>query len=111
PVVVGHFPDDIVALYERCGILPEMNPDDVRLFVDAPVDFLGVNYYFPHHASADAAQTTFSLNNTGRREDAGAFSIEGLFRFVKNPNGRYTDWAWEIDPTGLEELLVRAHRL
>ena len=39
------------------------------------------------------------------------FAIEGLFRFVRNPRGRYTDWGWEIDPTGLEELLLRAQAL
>jgi 6-phospho-beta-glucosidase len=111
PVVLGRFPEDVLALYEGCGILPQMDAADLRLFAGAPVDFLGVNYYYPNSVSADAARTTFSLNNTGEPADKGAFALEGLFGFVANPRGRYTDWAWEIDPSGLEELLVRVEEL
>lgn len=108
PVLLGRLPEDTVALYESCGILPSIGASDLD---GALVDFLGVNYYFPNHASADAGETAFALNNSGRKEDASAFALAGLFRFVRNPKGRYTDWAWEIDPNGLEELIVRAHRL
>ena len=92
-------------------ILPEMEREDLDVFADDTVDFIGVNYYFPHHASADATETFFGLNTSGNKDEDCQFSIEGLFKFVRNPRGRYTDWAWEILPAGLYDLLVRAHRI
>jgi 6-phospho-beta-glucosidase len=109
PALLGEFPRDVVELYRRCGILPEMTREDLALFADDTVDFVGVNYYFPHYASADARETVFGLNTSGNKEEDCQFSIEGLFKFVRNPRGRYTDWAWEIYPPGLRDLLERAH--
>jgi 6-phospho-beta-glucosidase len=112
PAMLGHYPGDIWALYDQCGLLPTLaNDNELALFQQDTIDFIGVNYYYPHYASADASETSFRLNTSGRRnpdEDC-QFSIAGLFRFVKNPRGRYTDWDWEIFPEGLYALLQRAH--
>jgi 6-phospho-beta-glucosidase len=110
PVLLGAFPNEALDLYRRCGLLPQMAREDLALFADDTVDFIGVNYYLPHHASADARETVFGLNTSGDRDEDCQFSIEGLFKFVRNPRGRYTDWAWEIYPPGLHDLLARAHR-
>ncbi len=109
PALLGRFPKDAWNLYERCGLLPVMATEDLERLQRETVDFIGVNYYNPHYASANAPTTVFGLNNSGNQEEACQFSIEGLFKFVKNPNGRYTDWAWEIFPEGLYALLMRAH--
>jgi 6-phospho-beta-glucosidase len=111
PMLLGTLPADIVDFYAGCGLLPPMAADDLALLARSTVDFIGVNYYYPHHATADARDTQFFLNTSGRREEECRFSIEGQFRFIRNPDGRYTDWDWEIDPSGLEELLLRVHRL
>ena len=63
-----------------------------------------------HYASADATETIFGLNTSGNKDEDCHFSIKGQFKFVKNPKGRYTDWAWEIYPPGLYDLLARAHQ-
>jgi 6-phospho-beta-glucosidase len=110
PVLLGEFPPEAVELYRRHGLLPEMAPKDLALFAEDTVDFVGVNYYYPHYASADARETVFGLNTSGTKEEDCQFSIKGLFKFVRNPRGRYTDWAWEIYPPGLYDLLERAHR-
>ena len=104
PVLRGRYPEDVLALYERCGLLPEGEAD----FAGDAVDWIGVNYYYPHHASADAPGTAFHLPKAGDPGETSRFSVEGLFRFVQNPRGRYTDWNWEIDPDGLYDLLLRA---
>lgn len=104
PVLLGAYPADIVELYDRCGLLPQGDVD----FARDTVDWIGMNYYFPHHATSDAADTSFHLNTSGRADEACRFSIEGVVRFVQNPRGRYTDWNWEIDPEGLHALLLRA---
>lgn len=103
PVLAGRYPEDVSALYRRCGLAPVGEVD----FARDTVDWLGVNYYFPHHASADAPSTDYHLNISGEKQEASRFAIEGLFRFVQNPRGRYSDWNWEIDPKGLYELLLR----
>lgn len=108
--LLGEFPAEALDLYRRHDLLPEMKPADLALFQQDSVDFIGVNYYFPHYASAEASETRFGLNTSGNKDEDCAFSIKGLFKFVKNPNGRYTDWAWEIYPPGLYDLLARAHQ-
>ncbi|AWK89462.1 GH1 family beta-glucosidase [Azospirillum thermophilum] len=110
PALLGRFPEDAVELYRRNHILPEMRREDLDMVAADSVDFIGVNYYFPHYASADATETLFGLNTSGNRDEDCHFSIKGLFKFVRNPKGRYTDWAWEIYPPGLRDLLARAHR-
>jgi 6-phospho-beta-glucosidase len=110
PAVLGTFPEDVVALYGRKGWMPEVSGDDLRLLSGHTVDWIGVNYYYPHHASAVAPDTRFHLNVSGRRDEPCDFSLAGLFRFVPDPRGRYTDWGWEIAPEALHGLLMRAHR-
>jgi len=107
PVLHGRYPEDMVALYRLRKVLPE-GPEQVP---SAPPDFLGLNYYYPHYASADAAESKFHLNTSGKPEEDCQFSIKGLFRFVKNPRGKFTDWGWEVDPDGLFELLTRVKGL
>ncbi|HEY4001627.1 MAG TPA: family 1 glycosylhydrolase [Candidatus Xenobia bacterium] len=101
PVLRGRYPEDISALYRQCGLLPTGD----SLSGDR-VDWVGVNYYYPHHATADAPETSFHLNTSGEAAEACDFAIEGQFRMVRNPRGRYSDWAWEIDADGLYELLL-----
>ncbi len=103
PVLLGRYPQDVVALYRRCGLGPEGLFD----FSSDTVDWVGVNYYLPHHATAHAPTTDFHLNTSGDPQDASRFSLQGLFRFVQNPRGRYTDWNWEVDPQALHDLLLR----
>jgi 6-phospho-beta-glucosidase len=108
-VLHGRFPQEIKDLYARQNLLPAGWDEAESLLRRAPVDFLGVNYYYPHYASADAPATNFHLNTSGRAEEDCQFSIKGLFRFVKNPRGRFTAWGWEIDPKGLFDLIMRVH--
>ena len=110
PAVLGEFPREALDLYAKYHILPEMKREDLDVISGDTVDFIGVNYYFPHYASADATETIFGLNTSGNKDEDCHFSIKGQFKFVKNPKGRYTDWAWEIYPPGLYDLLARAHQ-
>jgi len=106
--LLGRYPADVLGLYRRHGLLPEWDADELLSLQEDSLDFIGVNYYYPHYASADAPETTFALNTSGNPSDKGAFSIQGLFRLVRNPRGRFTDWDWEIAPRGLYDLLMRA---
>jgi 6-phospho-beta-glucosidase len=108
PPLLGRYPADILALYRRHNLLPAWDAEELLVFQEDTLDFIGVNYYYPHHASAVAPQTSFALNTSGDPKDQGAFSIAGLFQFVRNPRGHFTDWDWEIAPEGLYDLLIRA---
>ncbi|HNW35044.1 MAG TPA: family 1 glycosylhydrolase, partial [Candidatus Ozemobacteraceae bacterium] len=110
PVLHGRFPEAAVSLYERCGMMPRMEPRDKQRVEHPSADFLGVNYYYPHHASADAEETGFHLNTTGTRDEPCKFAIKGLFRFVQPAQNRATDWGWEIAPEELGSLLLALHR-
>jgi len=110
PVLHGRFPDAAVSLYEKCGMMPRIASDDRRRLEQPSADFLGVNYYYPHHASADAQETGFHLNTSGTRNEPCKFAIKGLFRFVQPVQNRATDWGWEIAPEELGDLLLALHR-
>ncbi len=108
PALKGVYPEDIWELYRSCGILPVHTESELALFRENTVDYIGVNYYYPHYASSDAPESAYHLNTSGKANEDCVFAIKDLFRFVKNPSGKYTDWGWEIFPEGLYELLWRA---
>ncbi|WP_445256071.1 GH1 family beta-glucosidase [Nocardioides aurantiacus] len=82
-----------------------VRPGDLEL-VRGSADWLGVNYYTPARvalASADDEAT-----DPGGDAEAEAFpGVEGA-RFA--PRHPRTAISWEIEPAGLEELLVDTHR-
>lgn len=110
PVMHGRFPRAAVSLYESHGLMPEIGSEDRQRLALPSADFLGVNYYYPHHASADARETGFHLNTSGNRLEPCRFAIKGLFRFVQPAQGQATDWGWEIAPEVLGDLLIALHR-
>jgi len=90
PVFLGHYPADMLQLYQpvlRPGLI---QPGDERI-IGAGVDFLGLNYYF---------------RNIVAHDDAGLLQT----RAVHGP-GPKTDMGWEIYPHGLELLLGRIHQV
>ncbi|MGL5759754.1 GH1 family beta-glucosidase [Plesiomonas sp.] len=109
PALLGHYPQDVVDFYQQHNLLPEWDEQQLRDIAETKIDFIGVNYYYPHYATADATDTEFHINNSGNNSDDCKFSIAGVVRFVKNPNGKYTDWGWEIAPQAMYDLLQRAH--
>jgi beta-glucosidase len=91
PVLRGRYPDDLRSLYEqRLGPLEFIREADLPV-VAAPVDFLGVNYYAPSRAKADP----------------GALPLEAVGDRPAEPT---TAMGWEVDASGLHEMLVRLGR-
>lgn len=85
PVHGRGFPTDMV---EQYGVeLPEQ-PGDAGI-IAAPLDFIGLNYYFRHVVVADE-----SVARLG-------------FRQVDVPDAQHTMLGWEVHPAGIEELLLR----
>jgi beta-glucosidase len=91
PVLRGSYPEDMLELYGRWFGPPDsVRPGDLEV-ISQPLDFLGVNYYFPQHVRADP-----SVVPLGLRHDA--------------PIGPLTTMGWGQDPSGLREILVRVRR-
>jgi beta-glucosidase len=86
PLFGRGYPTDIV---EHCAAdLPDMGATDLEV-IATPIDFLGVNYYFPE-TIADAPE------------------IPPLHtKLVVLPDRERTGFAWEVAPDGMRELLVR----
>ena len=89
PVMKGTYPADILELYTRAGVAPDIQPDHMKSLAAQHVDFLGVNFYFPERVS---------------ESDAG-----GIPRYTSGPRegSPVTDMGWEINAESFLELLVR----
>jgi beta-glucosidase len=88
PIHGRGYPADMVEVY---GVEPPARDGDLEL-IAAPLDYLGVNYYF-REVVRDAP-------------GAGVLGIEP----VPVPGAVLTAMPWEVHPKGLEEILVRVAR-
>jgi beta-glucosidase len=107
PLLNGEYPADVLA--DTAGITDWafVRPGDNEI-IHQPLDVLGVNYY----------STTFvrlwdgssPRQHSDGHMDAGASPWPGADRveFLAQP-GPYTEMGWNIEPAGLEELLVSLH--
>ncbi len=100
PVLRGHYPDDVRADLEPiAGNDFIADGDDAT--IAAPIDFLGINYYSRHVVRAARPDRT---GDSAQRDLAwvGATDVEKL------DTGRpKTRMGWEIDSTGLLDVLRR----
>jgi beta-glucosidase len=100
PLVDGRYDDGMLA------VAPELaDPDVVRDgdldVIRGSADWLGVNYYTPFRIAAPDA-------GAEQHPDADAYpGARPLSFVVREPR---TDIGWEVDATGLEEVLVDTHR-
>jgi beta-glucosidase len=91
PILRGSYPADMLDVDAAAGADPgHIEPGDLAL-ISAPIDFLGMNYYF-------------------RRRVAATTDVLG-FRDVPPAAGeRTTEMGWPIRPDGLRDQLLRLHR-
>ena len=87
PIFKGQYPVDHALMQEMAAQL--VQPGDMQL-ISAPIDFLGINYYFRKVLETNPTQP-------------------GQVHQVR-PEGLYTTMDWEVYPEGLYELLMRLQR-
>jgi beta-glucosidase len=91
PVLRGTYPEDMLAHYAaRYGPFDVVRAGDLSL-ISRPIDFLGINYYSPQRVRAQPSRQPLEL-----------VGVPG-----EPPT---TAMGWEVDPSGLHELLVRVRR-
>lgn len=107
PVLKGEYPHDMLEMAQAAFGVPEFHPGDAELLKENIVDFIGLNYYKREMVARNDDVQGFDLNTSGQKGSGGGMGFKGLFKIVKNPNGAYTDWDWEIYPEGLTDAIGR----
>ena len=96
PLFRGSYPKDVLSHYGQRGADLSFVHDGDLDRISAPVDFLGVNYYF-RHTVRDAPE-----------EDASDEPFADLnARAIVPHAAEKTAMGWPVDPEGLKEMLVR----
>ncbi|MGA2612392.1 MAG: GH1 family beta-glucosidase [Spirochaetia bacterium] len=92
PVFRGSYPKDILALFDAAKVAPRIDPKDLVLLSSNPVDFLGVNYYFPMRVLASDTDPVLHCE------------------YAAHKDREKTEMGWEVHPEGLCDLLIRLKR-
>jgi beta-glucosidase len=91
PVLRGGYPVDMVGeLSARFGPLDFIQPGDLTA-IAAPLDFLGINYYFSARVFADPDEPPLGVRSAPATQHT-------------------TAMGWEVTPDSLHELLLRVRR-
>jgi beta-glucosidase len=109
PLLKGSYPEDVLADFAESVDLAHLRAGDGAI-IATPIDLLGINYYRPYVVARIGAPGEPA---DGRRDDAryarqsgwpGAERVAVVGRDLPR-----TAMGWEVDPSGLTELLVRVH--
>ena len=96
PLFRSSYPEDVFSYYRESGADLSFVQDGDLQRISAPVDFLGVNYYF-RHTIRDAPEEAHSEV---------PFSDLNARPIVPHA-GEKTAMGWPVEPEGLAEMLVR----
>ena len=100
PLLRGAYPEDLTEAYRELDKLPEVHEYDLAA-IAAPLDFVGVNYYFRCLVAADRP------GGAGRRQRELGFRVVDAGGTVARER---TAMGWEVYPEGLTEVLLRVAR-
>lgn len=89
PLFRGTYPDDVFEAYG--ALAPIVEPRDMAT-IAAPLDFLGVNYYFPQRVREEPRATPLMVAPAPTPANAPQSAL-----------------GWEIYPDGLYDILTRVH--
>lgn len=94
--VNGHFPEELVAILAKDGVLWEATPEELAIIRDNRVDYIGVNYYHPHRVKApEISPNSLTVDWMPQR----------YFNDYQMPGRRMNvDKGWEIYPQALYDI-------
>lgn len=94
PILRGRYPEDVLADWARVADLTALRDGDLAE-IATPIDWLGINYYYP-------------VTVSGGHAGAGEVAEPGSAGIVHaDPPGPRTALGWPIDPAGLTEVVQR----
>jgi beta-glucosidase len=98
PVLLGRYPEAPEPFRELFGVFDEVDPDDLAT-ISAPLDFYGLNYYFPSRVAAGGG--------SGDSPDGEAAAMRSLpFHLEEWPEFDRTGFGWPIAPRYLGVALA-----
>ncbi|HTU72948.1 MAG TPA: GH1 family beta-glucosidase [Trebonia sp.] len=97
PLFAGAYPERLSQEWSP-ALVPGLVKDGDMALIAAPIDFLGVNFYFPGYVGVAAADG---------QPRAGERPIEEGFVDVRPAGLPVTAMDWLVEPTSLRELLTR----
>ncbi|GAA5079744.1 beta-glucosidase [Thermocatellispora tengchongensis] len=96
PLLAGRYAEDLAEVYGAISDFSFQHEGDLKV-ISAPLDFLGVNYYYRLHAVA----APYAEPDPARRT---AFDLGA--RTVAPPNPRTSGLGWVVEPQGLYDTLT-----
>lgn len=87
----GAYPNYALKKFQRENIQVVMEQEDTQLLKMYTVDFISFSYYSSRVVTTDDAVTHETAGN--------------IFKSIKNPYLKASEWGWQIDPLGLRNAL------
>ena len=107
PLLNGRYPADVIEDTKAITDWGFVEDGDLEL-IHQPLDLLGVNYYSTTLVRLWDG-VSVRANNDGHKDMGGSpWPGAGRVEFLAQP-GPYTEMGWNIEPAGLEELLMSLH--
>ena len=107
PIFRAAYPEDVLADVAGLGLEQVIRPGDLAT-VAAPIDVLGVNYYFGQRLSDRTSDQAVNAEAPTRHPLRSP--LPAADHVVSHPQGSHTTaMGWPIQPDGLRRLLVRLH--
>jgi beta-glucosidase len=112
PLLTGHYPPDVLDDYAACEPGFSVVADGDLEVIAEPMDFLGVNYYHPRTVAsaarvAEAKAAGYCVPPPEHPDDPVAEHLGAVA--VHRPELPQTEMRWEVDPSGLRQILERLH--
>ncbi len=100
PVLLGRYPQAPEPFADMFGVLSELPAEDLRV-ISAPLDFYGVNYYYPSRVALADPETASDHTPEGDFARVG----ELPFAFAEIEGAARTGFGWPVCPDGLGDTL------
>lgn len=100
--VYGVYNHQVWAYLEENEALPDMEPGDLEILKSAECDFIAFNYY---NSSTVQAYPAGTERATGKKDQQLSDSQERFFAGSDNEHLPYTEFGWQIDPTGFRTTI------
>lgn len=94
PMLTGRYPDQLLEILDRSGLMPDTGPEDFEALRQGKGDFIGISYYTPMRVKPKPG---------GKPENP--FS---MFTWVAKE--LRTQSGWEIYPQGMYDVIMDIHR-
>ena len=109
PAILGKYDNDFIYELEKLGLdLMYMKNDEIALFKDNTIDFLGQNAYCRNVVKPYAAgETSVQVNNSGSGSVKESKIIKGWFESDFDDSMKFNKWGREIYPKCVYDTLLK----